>query len=839
LEIAREGRKGPVMLVIDYAETRTGLSDLLRAVAADDGIVRVLLLARAAGEWWDRLAADEPAVRDLVTQAGHEQPLAVAVSEDQSDEDLMRAATQAFAKALGIAVPPHGAVQAPAGAVRILDLHAAALVAVLRSDGQGSVPLSVTDVVDELLGHEERFWQGTAQNLGLLAGPDGMTVTTLRQIVTAAALLGARSQAQAVQLLRRVPGAAATVKVASWLRDLYPPDPAAVSDADAEWLGRLQPDRLAERLAVSQLTKSPLLDWADRRIQRPDHAEPPAQLSDCGQARVRRQRRIRRADPHLLTQPAATTYPAHQIGVLSAGLTITWQRSSSQDRAAPIAIYSPESPAYSRNRVRERVRGRCQVWATVAAPPQCHRGNDVDHFAGARFIAVGPQIGGSARNGVAGSQKAAHNRGHRPSYGLGGLMGLWPRIGLTGLAMVGAWALTWLALVIIGDQSDANWVIGIVVGAVGLLVGFWAVSGRDGSGVGEPPAAQRAGGASSGTQTVSAGQEGGAALDSFGTPVAYLSLLGKHGPKTLARIRLGEQMIGRHPASCEIQVPDRRKFRRAVGRVHARLVSELVSDRPVTWVEGLHHNGTYVEDELVSMPGRRQLKDGDEISLGGKRGARGVCVFRFTLRPQQVKVSSTGSSTEGETTTILMVAADPGKAGWQRLDHELQAIDRAVRGSQMTIEAVPVTSLSGLDAALPGQERSIIHFTGQTGGGAGVPLTAEDCGAAQVTAEELGRFFQANAPHVRCVVLSSCYTRQQGLAIAQHVQCVVGTPSAMPGDAAVAFSRAFYQALANGQLASAAFKAGQRAAGAQSTRGDPALPVLHVQPSAERTCFAP
>jgi hypothetical protein len=41
-----------------------------------------------------------------------------------------------------------------------------------------------------------------------------------------------------------------------------------------------------------------------RRIQRLDHAEPPAQLGDHGQARVRRQRPIRRADPRLLTFPA-------------------------------------------------------------------------------------------------------------------------------------------------------------------------------------------------------------------------------------------------------------------------------------------------------------------------------------------------------------------------------------------------------------------------------------------------------------------------------------------------------------------------------------------------------
>ena len=44
----------------------------------------------------------------------------------------------------------------------------------------------------------------------------------------------------------------------------------------------------------------PLLDRTDRPIQRADHAEPVTQPGDGGQARVRRQRRIRRADPRLL-----------------------------------------------------------------------------------------------------------------------------------------------------------------------------------------------------------------------------------------------------------------------------------------------------------------------------------------------------------------------------------------------------------------------------------------------------------------------------------------------------------------------------------------------------------
>ena len=56
------------------------------------------------------------------------------------------------------------------------------------------------------------------------AEPAGMTPSALRQIVAAGALLGAASQNQALELLGRVPGAVASVKVACWLRDLYPPE---------------------------------------------------------------------------------------------------------------------------------------------------------------------------------------------------------------------------------------------------------------------------------------------------------------------------------------------------------------------------------------------------------------------------------------------------------------------------------------------------------------------------------------------------------------------------------------------------------------------------------------
>ena len=102
------------------------------------------------------------------------------------------------------------------------------------------------------------------------------------------------------------------------------------------------PGQLRRRDPGQQLSSAetaiPLLDRADRRIQCPDHAEPPAQLADRGQARVRRQRPIRRADPDLLPFRFPAAYPAHQIGASPPGTIITSQRSSSQARAAPIGI---------------------------------------------------------------------------------------------------------------------------------------------------------------------------------------------------------------------------------------------------------------------------------------------------------------------------------------------------------------------------------------------------------------------------------------------------------------------------------------------------------------------
>ncbi len=102
----------------------------------------------------------------------------------------------------------------------MLDLHAAALVAVLAEAGTGTVRVDIRTVLSELLRHEQHLWYHSARAAGLSKGPDGMSPLMLRQVVAAGCLLGAATEQEARALPGRVPGLSPSIRVARWLRDL-------------------------------------------------------------------------------------------------------------------------------------------------------------------------------------------------------------------------------------------------------------------------------------------------------------------------------------------------------------------------------------------------------------------------------------------------------------------------------------------------------------------------------------------------------------------------------------------------------------------------------------------
>jgi Trypsin-like peptidase domain/Tetratricopeptide repeat len=241
----------PILLVVDYAETRTtALHRLLTlaaetAYAGDIANLRILALARAAGDWWDQLHLDHPHL--LSTP-----PLELAGLGDAADRAAgFRSAAAALADrmpevdptpgidwtALAESLTPPDLTPARFGSP--LTLHLTALNALLAT---GPHPVNTTPdqpPETELLTHETRYWRDTAHDRGLRYQP-----VTLGRAVAAATLLGATDETQAQATIRRVPGLTdltddQQLAVIGWLHDLYP-------HPDGQYWGGLQPDRLGE-----------------------------------------------------------------------------------------------------------------------------------------------------------------------------------------------------------------------------------------------------------------------------------------------------------------------------------------------------------------------------------------------------------------------------------------------------------------------------------------------------------------------------------------------------------------------------------------------------------------
>ena len=73
---------------------------------------------------------------------------------------------------------------------------------------------------------------------------------------------------------------------------------------------------------------------------------------------------------------------------------------------------------------------------------------------------------------------------------------------------------------------------------------------------------------------------------------------------------------------------------------------------------------------------------------------------------------------------------------------------------------------------------------------------------------DLLSILKRDAP-LRCVVLNACFTADQAAAIAEHVDCVVGTSREIGDESAIAFARAFYRAIAYGKNVEEAFALGR------------------------------
>ncbi|WP_322748677.1 MULTISPECIES: tetratricopeptide repeat protein [unclassified Frankia] len=266
-----------VLVVVDYAAEHgaASLHPLLERLTGSKARWRLLLLARATGDWWD----SSTGVRRTLENAGTEvrdPTLTLTALEPTVDgrKDAFHAVVAALREPVRsfaenhrlpfVADPPVPSLARDEFGAALM-LHVAAVCALLPAsrpgeDGHRSPAQERgADLLGRLLDLErdnhwlyldvggQTLYRPTEEAFGSLAqGSDGYR--TVEAAVAAATLAGAATLNEAVLVLCAaldLPDRRQATRIARWLHDLYPP----AEDRNG-WLPPLQPDLLGEELVA-------------------------------------------------------------------------------------------------------------------------------------------------------------------------------------------------------------------------------------------------------------------------------------------------------------------------------------------------------------------------------------------------------------------------------------------------------------------------------------------------------------------------------------------------------------------------------------------------------------
>jgi hypothetical protein len=240
-------KDGKLLLIVDYAETnRPFLIPVLREMyRLDRGPVRLVLLARAALDWWEQLKGERDGVGELLsgpaTSRQSLQPLADSVEARASSYDI---AAEAFAARLQSSRTEASNDLKADHFQRVLLLHMKALI-----DLEGEEKAKGEDhILDRILERERKFWATRTADHGISRD----VATGIGRAMAAITLGGGvQGEAEALEVLRGLqfftdqPTAVLTA-VARLLHECYPGE---------RWIEPLQPDLLGEHLVQRELEK--------------------------------------------------------------------------------------------------------------------------------------------------------------------------------------------------------------------------------------------------------------------------------------------------------------------------------------------------------------------------------------------------------------------------------------------------------------------------------------------------------------------------------------------------------------------------------------------------------
>ena len=164
------------------------------------------------------------------------------------------------------------------------------------------------------------------------------------------------------------------------------------------------------------------------------------------------------------------------------------------------------------------------------------------------------------------------------------------------------------------------------------------------------------------------------------------------------------------------------------------------------------------------------------------------------------------------TTKILVLASNPQGTAQLRLNPEIREIEEAVeRGRKregFIVCSKVAVRVEDLQRTIRKEEARIIHFCGHGLGSQGLILEKTTGEQQLLDTKAIADLFKLFATQVECVVLNACYSQVQVEEIKQHINYVIGTKREIRDDAAIAFSKGFYEAISDGEKIERAYEFG-------------------------------
>ncbi|MEM7757372.1 MAG: DUF5050 domain-containing protein [Cyanobacteria bacterium P01_A01_bin.40] len=164
-------------------------------------------------------------------------------------------------------------------------------------------------------------------------------------------------------------------------------------------------------------------------------------------------------------------------------------------------------------------------------------------------------------------------------------------------------------------------------------------------------------------------------------------------------------------------------------------------------------------------------------------------------------------------TNILVLASNPQGTQQLRLNPEIReiedALDQGQKGDRFDLRSRVAVRVDDLQKSISKSKARVVHFCGHGAGSPGLVLETDSGQQQLLNTNAIADLFALFKNQVECVVLNACYSEEQAKEIRKYINYVIGTKRAIRDDAAIAFSKGFYEALGNGETISKAFEFGK------------------------------